>query len=154
MVGPLWVLAVPTVLLGLLLVRPPGVLEGVHVDVFTAFTGGLLSLAGVGWALSVPRLGGRDVADALPAGTRSFLREGYRLDAVQEALVVRPYRAVARVVGAGDREVVDAYVRGAPVAARGLGLVLRRAQGGLATGYLAWLVLGAVLAGVAGVVLT
>jgi NADH-quinone oxidoreductase subunit L len=154
MTWPLWVLAVPTVLLGLVLLRPPGVLQAVHVDVFTAFTGALLSLAGVGWALSAPRLGGRDVADALPLGVRAFLREGYRLDGVQDVLIVRPYRALARVVGAGDREVVDAYVRGAPVGARWGGLALRRAQTGLATAYLAWLVLGAVLAGVAGVVLT
>jgi NADH-quinone oxidoreductase subunit L len=154
MTWPLWVLAVPTALLGLVLVRPPGVLQGIHVDVFTAFTGALLSLAGVGWALSATRLGGRDVADALPVGVRAFLREGYRLDGLQDALVVRPYRVLARLVGAGDREVVDAYVRGTPVLARWGGLALRRAQTGLATAYLAWLVLGAVVAGLAGVVLT
>jgi len=153
MVWPLWVLAVPTVLLGLVLLRPPAALAGVHVDPLTGFTGTILSLAGVGWALSAPRLGARDIADVLPVGLRAFLREGYRLDAVQQALVVTPYRALARWVGVGDRDVVDAYVRGTSVAARWGGLVLRRAQGGLATGYVAWLVLGVVLVGVAGVVL-
>jgi NADH-quinone oxidoreductase subunit L len=152
MVWPLWVLAVPTALLGLVLLRPPAVLEGVHVNVFTAFTATLLSLAGVGWALSAPRLGARDVADALPTPVRAFLRDGYQLDGVQHALVVRPYRALARAAHVGDRDVVDAYVRGAPVAARWGGLVLRRTQTGLATAYLAWLVIGAVLAGVLGVV--
>lgn len=152
MVWPLWVLAVPTALLGLVLLRPPDVLEGVHVNVFTAFTATLLSLAGVGWALSAPRLGARDVADALPAPVRAFLRDGYRLDGVQHALVVRPYRALARVAAVGDRDVVDAYVRGTPVVTRWAGLALRRAQTGLATAYLAWLVIGAVLAGLAGVV--
>jgi len=152
MVWPLWVLAVPTALLGLVLLRPPAVLEGVHVNVFTAFTATLLSLAGVGWALSAPRLGARDVADALPVPVRAFLRDGYRLDGVQHALVVRPYRALARVASAGDRDVVDAYVRAAPLTARWAGLVLRRTQTGLATAYLAWLVIGAVLAGVVGVV--
>jgi NADH-quinone oxidoreductase subunit L len=94
------------------------------------------------------------VADALPAGVRAFLRDGYRLDGVQDVLVVRPYRALARAVGSGDRDVVDAYVRGTPVVARWAGLALRRAQTGLATAYLVWLVLGAVAAGVAGMVLT
>ena len=151
---PLWVLAVPTVGLGLVLVRPPAVLQAAHVDVLTAFTGVLLSLAGVGWAMSAPRLGGRDVADALPDGVRAFLRDGYRLDGVQRALVVRPYRVLARVVAAGDREVVDAYPRGSVVLVRWTGLLLRRSELGLATGYLAWAVLGAVVIGVAGVVLT
>ncbi len=153
MLWPLWVLAVPTVLLGLILLRPPAGLDGVHVDPLTGFTGTILSLAGVGWALSAPRLGARDIADALPVGLRAFLRDGYRLDGVQHALVVRPYRVLARWVGVGDRDVVDAYVRGTAVATRWGGLALRRAESGLVTGYVAWLVLGAVLVGLAGVVL-
>ncbi|HEX2809385.1 MAG TPA: NADH-quinone oxidoreductase subunit L, partial [Kineosporiaceae bacterium] len=152
--APLWVLAVPTLGLGLLLIRPPGVLQAVHVDVLTAFTGSLLSLAGVGWAMSAPRLGGRDVADALPDAARAFLREGYRLDAVQRALIVRPYRALARVVALGDRDVVDAYPRGSVVLTRWAGVLLRRAEVGLANGYVAWAVVGAVAVGLAGVVLS
>ena len=152
--APLWVLAVPTAGLGLLLIRPPGVLHTVHVDVLTAFTGSLLSLAGVGWALSAPRLGGRDVADALPGPVRAFLREGYRLDAVQRALVVRPYQALARVVAAGDRNGIDAAPRGTAAAVGWAGLQLRRAATGLANGYVAWVVLGAVAVGLAGVVLS
>ena len=89
MMWPLWVLAVPTVGLGLVLLSPPDILHGVHVSWLTAFTGTLVSLAGVGWSLTVTRIGGKDVADALPPGVRAFLRDGYRLDDVQDALVVR-----------------------------------------------------------------
>ncbi len=58
------------------------------------------------------------------------------------------------MVAGGDRDVVDAWVRGTAVGAHWGGVVLRRAQAGLATGYLAWVVLGAVALGVAGVVLS
>jgi NADH-quinone oxidoreductase subunit L len=152
MTWPLWVLAVPTVFMGLVLIKPPQVLDGVRVDVLTAFTGTLLSLAGVGWALTATRLGAKDVAEAIPQPARAFLREGYRLDAVQNALVVTPYRALTRLASAGDRDLVDAYPRGSVVVVRWAGLALRRAQAGLATGYVAWVVLGAVAVGLAGVV--
>jgi NADH-quinone oxidoreductase subunit L len=151
---PLWVLAIPTAFLGLVLVNPPDLLAAIHVDIVTGVTGALLGLAGVGWALSAPRLGAPDIADALPAGARALLRDGYRLDDVQDRLVVRPATALARGVFAGDSDVVDAYVRGTATVSRWGGAVLRRAQGGLATGYVAWLVLGAVAAGVAGMVLS
>ncbi len=149
----LWLLAAPTVLLGLVLIHPPELLAGVRIAVFTGFLGTVLSLAGIGWALSASRLGDADIADALPAGVREFLRSGYRLDDVQDVLVVRPVKVLARVVGSGDRDVVDAYVRGTVVGSRWAGIALRRAQTGLATGYVAWLILGAVAVGVAGVVL-
>jgi NADH-quinone oxidoreductase subunit L len=154
MTGVLWVLAVPTVLLGLVLLHPPALFGDVRIDPFTGFMGTLLSLAGIGWALTAHRLGARDVADALPAGLRAFLRSGYRLDEVQDALVTRPVLALARVVAGGDRDVVDAYVRGTATGSQWAGGVLRRAQTGLATGYVAWLVAGAVLVGLAGVVLS
>jgi NADH-quinone oxidoreductase subunit L len=151
---PLWVLAVPTVGLGLILLQPPAFIEAIRVDIITSVTGALLGLAGVGWALSAPRLGAPDIADALPAGFRAVLRDGYRLDDVQDRLVTRPTLALARAVGTGDADVVDAYVRGTATASRWGGAVLRAAQGGLATGYVAWLVLGAVAVGVAGMVLS
>jgi NADH-quinone oxidoreductase subunit L len=153
MTWPLWVLAVPTVGLGLVLIHPPELLASVHVNAVTAFTGTLLSLAGVGWALTAARLGERDVAAALPVTVRDFLREGYRLDAVQRALVIKPYQALARLAAAGDNDLVDAYPRGSVVLARWGGLALRRAQAGIATGYVAWVLIGAVAVGLAGVVL-
>jgi NADH-quinone oxidoreductase subunit L len=154
MTAPLWLLAVPTAALGLVLLWPPAIVDGLHVDLVTGVTGALLGLAGVGWALSAPRLGAPDIADALPAGVRAVLRDGYGLDDVQDRLVTRPALGLARAVGVGDSDVVDLYVRGSAAVARWAGAALRTAQGGLATGYVAWLVLGAVAAGVAGMVLT
>jgi NADH-quinone oxidoreductase subunit L len=152
MTWPLWVLAVPTALLGLVLVRPPALLSGVHVDALTAFTGSILSLAGVGWALSARQLGARDVADALPPGVRALLRDGLRIDALQERLVVRPVSALARVAAVADRDVVDAYVRGVARTAGWAGAGLRKAGTGLVTDYLAWVVAGSVVVGLAAVV--
>ena len=154
MTVPLWVLAVPTVLFGLVLIKPPAVLESVHVAPWTAFTGSVFALGGVGWALTAPRLGARDVADAMPVAVRAFLRAGYRLDDVQNALVVRPYQALARAVSVGERDGVEALPRGTAALAGWAGRTLRRAETGLATGYLTWVVLGAVVVGVAGVVLS
>jgi NADH-quinone oxidoreductase subunit L len=153
MLWPLAVLAVPTVLLGLLAITPRGALAGVAISGPTAVTGALLALAGVGWSLTAPRLAGRDVADALSPSVRRFLQSGYRLDAVQQALVVRPVLVLARVVAAGDRDVVDGYVRGSALLARTAGRPLLRLSSGLATGYLLWLVAGAVAVGLLGVAL-
>jgi NADH-quinone oxidoreductase subunit L len=153
MMLPLYLLAVPTVLFGLVLIDPPALFSGVHVDLVTGATGAMLSLAGLGWALSAPRLGAVDIAVVLPDRTRALMRDGFRVDAVQQALVVRPVLALARVVKSADRDVIDAYVRAIPSTVRGGGSLLRRAQTGLATGYAAWLVLGALAIAVAGVVL-
>lgn len=153
MTWPLVVLAVPTVGLGLVLLEPPASLV-VELSPLTAVIGAAASLIGVGIGLSAVRSHSRDVAQALPAGPRAFLREGYRLDAVQNALVVRPVIALARAAAVGDRDVVDGYVRATPFFTRWSGIVIRRAQTGLATGYAAWLILGGVLAGIAGVVLS
>ena len=157
MIWPLWLLALPTALLGLALVplsQAGRLLAGVHIDPVTAVTGALVSLAGVGWALSAPRLGTRDIAAALPDGARAFLRDGYRLDGVQDALVVRPYRALAALVAAGDQDVIDAVPRGAAGAARRSGVALRRLSDGMVTSYLGWVIAGALAIGLAGVVLS
>jgi NADH-quinone oxidoreductase subunit L len=154
MMAPLYVLAVPAVLLGLVMVHPPAVLAGLHVDLATGVTGAMLSLAGVGWALSAPRLGVPDIAAVLDLRTRALLLAGFRVDAVQEALVVRPVLVLARLAGAGDRDVIDAYVRTVGHVTGYAGRLLRRTQTGLATGYVAWLMIGAVAVAVAGVVLS
>jgi NADH-quinone oxidoreductase subunit L len=152
--APLYVLAVPTVLLGLVMVRPPEVLAGLHVDLITGVTGALLALAGLGWALSAPVLGTADIAVVIPDDTRGLMRAGFRFDAVQNALVVRPALALARVVQGADREVIDAYVRAVGPLTRAGGAALRRAQTGLATAYTAWVVVAAVVVAVAGVALS
>jgi NADH-quinone oxidoreductase subunit L len=153
MLLPLYVLAVPTLFFGLVLMDPPDLFTGVHVDLVTGATGAMLSLAGLGWALSAPRLGAPDIAMALPVGAKALMRDGFRVDLVQQVLIVRPVLALARVVKTADRDVIDAYVRAVPLAARSGGVLLRRAQTGLATAYAAWLVIGAVLIAVASVVL-
>jgi NADH-quinone oxidoreductase subunit L len=154
MTWPLWVLAVPTALLGLVLAHPPDALANVHLDPVTALAGTVLSVVGVTWGLVAARGPRRDAALVLPTRLRELLRDGYRLDQLQHAFVVRPYRALAALVRAGDRDVVDGYVRSVPVLSRWGSAVLARAQSGLATGYVAWLAAGAVVAGLVGVVLS
>ena len=88
----------------------------------------------------------------MPVAVRAFLRDGYRLDALQNRLVVRPFTALARGASEGDREILEGLPRGGAALAGWAGRALRRAEGGLATGYVTWVVLGAVVLGVAGVV--
>ena len=51
MTWPLWALAVPAVLLGLVLLHPPDALRDVHIDLVTALAGTALSVAGLTWGL-------------------------------------------------------------------------------------------------------
>ncbi|MFI1969455.1 NADH-quinone oxidoreductase subunit L [Streptomyces cinnamoneus] len=76
---------------------------------------------------------------------------GFHLDAVYSALFVRPTRGAARLVRFLDREVVDAYVRGAGTAPRLLGAAVRRAQTGNVQTYLGALLAGSVVLAVAAV---
>ncbi|MGW8379224.1 NADH-quinone oxidoreductase subunit L [Streptomyces sp. ODS28] len=78
---------------------------------------------------------------------------GFHLDAACSALVTRPTRAAARLVGFLDREVVDTYVRGAGGGARLVGLLTRRAQTGNVQTYLGALVAGSLVLAVAVVIL-
>jgi NADH-quinone oxidoreductase subunit L len=144
-------LVVPSVAGGLLLIGPvvPG---AVHLSAVTGVLAVLLSLAGAAGAVVLARRHGDPVA-VIPHGARALLADGFRIDAVHDRLVVRPVRVLARVVTGADRDVVDAYVRGGAALTRGAGRGLRRASTGVATGYLTWVVVGAVLAAVAGVTL-
>jgi len=152
MMLPLYLLALPTLGFGLVLLDPPSLLTAVHLDLVTAVTGSMLAVAGLGWAVSAPRLGQPDIAVALPLRTRALLRDGFRVDVAQQVLIVAPVLALARVVRLADRNGIDAGVRAVAPTFRAAGLALRRAQTGLATAYTAWLVLGAVAIAVAGVV--
>jgi NADH-quinone oxidoreductase subunit L len=129
-------------------------LVDVHIGLLTAVLGTTLSVAGFGWAVWASKLGQVDPTAGIPPGVHAFLLDAYRLDALQNRLIVRPARALARAVAGGDRDVVDAYVRGSVIGTGWLGIVLRRAQSGLATGYVTWLVAGALVVGLAGVVLS
>ena len=149
MLAPLLLLAVPASLGGLLLLGPvvPG---AVHLS---AVTGGLaagLSLIGVVATALLARTR-PDPVLALAPRLRGAMAAGFGVDAATRAVVVRPVRALAGLVAAGDRDVVDAYVRGAAASVRGAGWALRRTQTGGTTGYLTWLAVGAVVVAVAGV---
>ncbi|MEW1777923.1 NADH-quinone oxidoreductase subunit L [Streptomyces sp. NPDC086777] len=75
--------------------------------------------------------------------------EGFHLDAVYDALVVRPVLAAASLVQFLDREVVDTYVRGAGALPRLLGAAVRRAQTGNVQTYVSALLAGTVVLAVA-----
>jgi NADH-quinone oxidoreductase subunit L len=112
---PILLLAVPAALLGLA-AYAPGFrtaleLEQPHLTVAVLLPL-LLLVAGAGTAWWLWRaVPGVDPALALgPA--RPFLAAGFRLDDVQNRLVVRPVKALARLVTATDEHVVDAAVEG------------------------------------------
>jgi NADH-quinone oxidoreductase subunit L len=167
-------LAVPTVLLGLLVLAPdafagavdrtaaPGAVvplttaaEDPGIGLTTATTVISLLLVGLGAGLVLAersRLGGGDPVASL-AGLRPVLAGGFGVDRAYVALVVRPVRAAARLVVVGDRDVVHGYVTAAGRAARGLGALVHQAQTGRVQGYLAGVLGVVVLLVVAGVVL-
>ncbi|GGO83792.1 NADH-quinone oxidoreductase subunit 5 family protein [Wenjunlia tyrosinilytica] len=70
---------------------------------------------------------------------------GFHLDAVYYTLFVRPVLGAASLVRFLDRDVVETYVRGAGLAPRLLGTVVRRAQTGNVQTYLSALLAGAVV---------
>jgi NADH-quinone oxidoreductase subunit L len=74
---------------------------------------------------------------------------GFHLDAVYDALFVRPVRAGASLVQFLDREVVETYVRGAGALPRLLGAAVRRAQTGNVQTYVSALLAGTVVLAVA-----
>ncbi|MEU1675901.1 NADH-quinone oxidoreductase subunit L [Streptomyces roseifaciens] len=92
-----------------------------------------------------------DPGRALLGPLHRHAASGFHLDAVYSALFVRPTRAAARLAQFLDREVVDAYVRGAGTAPRLLGEAVRRAQTGNVQTYLSALLAGSVVLAVAAV---
>jgi NADH-quinone oxidoreductase subunit L len=154
---PLIVLAVPSALLGLLALAPRswarwlgggGPASGEAPSLLHANTTMLslvLAALAVGSVAALWRSrGARDPADLLgPA--RPLLQQGFRIDAVVDRIVVRPVHALARLVVASDRDVVDFYVQGSGRAARALGGVLRLAQTGNVSTYLSLVAAGVVV---------
>jgi NADH-quinone oxidoreductase subunit L len=128
---PIVLLAIPAALLGLA-AYAPGFrtaleLEDPHLSVAVLLPLLLLVVgAGAAWWLwaAVP---GVDPADAL-GRARPLLAAGFRLDAVQNRLVVRPVRALARLVTAADEQVVDAAVEGTGTTTTRLGGMLDSAH--------------------------
>jgi NADH-quinone oxidoreductase subunit L len=128
---PIMLLAVPAALLGLA-AYAPGFRTALELDDPHLGVAVLLPLlllvagAGSAWWLwrSVP---GADPAAALGRAA-PFFAAGFRLDEVQDRLVVRPVRALAGLVTAADEEVVDAAVEGAGTTTTRLGGLLTSAH--------------------------
>jgi NADH-quinone oxidoreductase subunit L len=128
---PIVLLAIPAALLGLAAYAPGfrSALELAepHLSVAIVLPLVLLALgAGGAWWLWREAPAG-DPAEALGAA-RPLLADGFRLDAVQDRLVVRPVRALAGLVKTADERVVDATVEGAGETATRLGGLLAAAH--------------------------
>jgi NADH-quinone oxidoreductase subunit L len=135
MLWPVAVLAVPSALLGVYLFAAPGLPERLgaddrsgllHFGVVTALPLALVAL-GVWSAWWLWRRRAADPAAVL-ARARPVLLYGFYLDNVQDALVVRPVRALARGVRRADEAGVDGAVEGTGRGALGLGGWLARAH--------------------------
>jgi NADH-quinone oxidoreductase subunit L len=128
---PIVLLAIPAALLGLA-AYAPGFrtaleLEKPHLTVSIVLPLVLLALgAASAWWLW------RETPDADPAvalgPARPFLAAGFRLDDVQDRLVVRPVRALAALVKTTDERVVDGAVEGAGTTTTRLGDLLAAAH--------------------------
>ncbi len=154
MAAPLAVLTLATLAVGAVpLLRPRG-LVGFEIELVTGLVGTFAALVGVLVGLSGARAGSRDVSERLPARLRVPAMSGYGYARAQDLLVVRPVTALARLAHAGDRSVVEGYVQAPAVVARWLALGARRVQTGVVTGYLSWVAVGALLLGVAALLLS
>jgi NADH-quinone oxidoreductase subunit L len=137
---------------GGLVVFTPWIHLGGHISWFMALVSVLLI---VGSALGVRAVsrGGDPAVRVVGARMPSF-DAGLGVDRVYVATVARPVLALARLVVFLDREVVDAYVRGAAAVARLAGNGGGRVHGSeRAASGLAWVVAGVVVVALAGVAL-
>ncbi|GHI88025.1 NADH-quinone oxidoreductase subunit 5 family protein [Streptomyces xanthophaeus] len=102
---------------------------------------------------AVPSGPAADPGPALLGPLHRHAADGFHLDALYDRLFVRPVRGAASLVRFLDREVVDAYVRGAGTGPKLLGSLVRRAQTGNVQSYLSALLAGAVVLAIATAVL-
>jgi NADH-quinone oxidoreductase subunit L len=162
--GPLWLLAVPSLALGLVGLWPnalPARLDGVSLTpsgvTWPIATAVALLGAGLAW-LAWRRAAGRVMAEAeadpaAAADPAPLLlgpllgpsRTGFGVDACYDRAFVRPVVGAARLVSFLDREVVETYVKGASGTPGLIGRAVRRAQNGNAQGYLSALAAGVVV---------
>jgi NADH-quinone oxidoreductase subunit L len=157
--APVVVLAVPSALLGFVAFVPGfgRALGGTGSTLVNLGPEALLPLAclalGAGGAWLVWRRDPEaDPARALgPA--RTVFAEAFYLDAVQDALVVRPVTALARTVRRTDESIVDGAVEGTGAGTLGLGGLLARAHRATLPAAATAVLAGAILLGVAAVVL-
>ncbi len=141
------VLAVGTVLGALLLL---GIRGALHVGLLSAGLS-LLLVVGAAYAVwSASDHGRLDVADRLGPRLRDGAVRGFGADTAYAA-VGRGVTAVARVVVALDRDVVDAYPRAGAVAVRGLGRAGERGHRAVPSLALLGVLVGVVVLAVLGV---
>ena len=145
------VLAALTVVGGIVVVTPLLDLGG-HIGWLVALLSVLLI---VGAGLAVRSVAdGKDPAIRVVGALMPSLDAGLGVDRLYVTLVARPVLALARLVVFLDREVVDAYVRGAAAATRLGGTGGQRAhRTERAASGLAWVVAGVVAVALAGVAL-
>ncbi len=147
---PLYLLAIPTVLGGLLVAYPekvlgPGEYDLTHPELSVLMTVLVGATAGVvAWLWR--RSAGQEPwhAVVLPHPP---------VDRIYAAAVVRPVEWLSRTVRAGDRDVIDRGADSAGAVTRGLGALVRRAQTGNVQTYLMVVVVGACAVAVAAGVL-
>jgi NADH-quinone oxidoreductase subunit L len=145
------VLAVLSVVGGLVVFTPLVDLDG-HIGWLLALLSILLIL-GAGLAVR-SQANGADPAVRVIGARMPLFDNGFGVDRLYVDLVARPVLAVAQLVVFLDREVVDAYVRGAAAAARTGGTGGQRAHDAeRAASGLAWVVAGVVAVALAGVAL-
>ncbi len=143
---PLYLLSVPTVLGGLMVVDPAAILGPEHDEHLVH-----------GWESVVMTALVVATAVAVLLAYRRHGREMWHkvvlphppVDWVYDRAVVRPVRGMAQAVRVSDRDVVDGWASGAAGGVRVLGGLLRRAQGGNVQAYVMVVVLGAVAVAVA-----
>ncbi|HET7690520.1 MAG TPA: NADH-quinone oxidoreductase subunit L [Nocardioidaceae bacterium] len=150
---PLYLLAVPTVLGGLVFVDPSQVLgeRGEESLFHGSMAIAMTALVAVVAALVLYVWWSNDGADPWAPPVEELQPPE---DLVYDVVLVRPLHALARAVVIHDREVVDSYANGAGASARGLGWLLRLAQNGSVQQYLMVVVIGAAAIAVAAGVLT
>jgi NADH-quinone oxidoreductase subunit L len=107
---------------------------------------GLAALGAVSVGLAWRRAPAEDPIRGLGAGTVAALRSGLYLDALQDRVVVRPVRALAAAVAAGDRLLVDGAVESTAPGSRWAGRLLARTEAGNVQLYLTGMLAGAVVA--------
>ncbi|MGI5349479.1 NADH-quinone oxidoreductase subunit L [Streptomyces sp. CA-250714] len=160
----LWVLALPSLVLGLaFLVLPdwfdrasltPTLTTSVLATGVT-LVGGLLTYATWRHSSALAALHPEHDADPgvlLLGPLHRHAAAGFHLDTLYRAVAVRPAQGAARLVRFLDREVVDAYVAGAGRGSRLLGAAVRRAQTGNVQTYLGALLTGSLVLAVVAVV--
>ncbi|GAA4671920.1 hypothetical protein GCM10023347_27410 [Streptomyces chumphonensis] len=147
----LWVLAVPSLAFGLFYDWLPHWLGGGSLGptlvTSVLATGAAAAGAAVTWAAwrHAVTYGSVDPGPALLGRLHRGAVDGFRVDALYQRAFVTPVQGAARLVRFLDREVVDAYVRGAGTATGWLGRAVRLAQTGNVQTYLSALLAASVV---------